>query len=859
MLSRIRNLFATAILFSLAFATAYMPGAIAQGAVVKVTAADLTDDPMSVAAAERKTKTQKVQARIDGASAGDMVQFPAGRHEDVGQLVVTEGVTLMPDPEAAARSVIFTGEFMLFIRSSDVIVEGLVLEDVRVPDKVVIRPPKADGTEAVEWYFKGVTLESFLLARKAAEAAGEESSDALDYSGYNGGASRANLDPYVVLPSVGHNQERRSIYNFHPWVVDSEGFFIKVQVALPGVPGVRITRGSGNKWDLGGRWDEKDTKDLLATILVDATIPDAYSDGTTYPPYNGTDDRMCPDSDEDALINGVVIRNNVIDGTEVIGIGVNSKSIGAWPSSNACPAEVDIIGNTIRNTGLSKNELAMKANYVEDNIGRILTDDDGNRIEEVNSEEPAIRSHQARKLKIEENTIEGATFNLVMIQNTPQGGTVSVKNNMIRSGTPHSKIEKAQMEIRDIGANDGEADITVMGNKFLGGPGDNAYLTTLWWATSRFRWCPEISSGEAAMSTAAGRAKVERLLKPRLWRSYVPNFPFPGTVEVPFSLPYSVTELKRGSGYTVGHYDIVRYNNCYHTARILVWDQKGVKIVDNDLGYGEEGRLKNGIVLRGAGITLAEFEGNNIDNYEDGSILSWSGAEGTTLSAAGNYLGTTFPAGTVSSNVNTEGALDEPVARDGSPPGPREMVPPALPSEGGATISSTTITLAYDEALDTESVPAVAAFTVTQTASGGLSGSITVSSVAVAGMSVTLTLAEAPGSGNSVTVSYDPTKAGSGEGIGPIQDAAGNAAAAIDSRMVAAAAPMEPEEPMTGGPMTGEPMTGGGTAAAAGDGGCALASGGKGGIDLGVLLPLMTLAALSFGLRRGSKESVAIR
>ena len=852
MLSQIRNLFATAILFSLAFATAYMPGAIAQGAVVKVTAADLTDDPMSVAAAERKTKTQKVQARIDGASAGDMVQFPAGRHEDVGQLVVTEGVTLMPDPEAAARSVIFTGEFMLFIRSSDVIVEGLVLEDVRVPDKVVIRPPKADGTEAVEWYFKGVTLESFLLARKAAVAAGEET-DALDYSGYSGGASRTNLGPYIVLyHTTPHRQESRYLYNFHPWVVDSEGFFIKAEAA-----GVRITRGSGNKWDLAGRWNETDSKDVLATILVDATIPDPYSDGTTYPPYNGTDDRMCPDSDEDALINGVVIRNNVIDGTEVIGIGVNSKHITIWPSSADCPAEVDIIGNTIRNIGLSKNELAMKANYVEDNIGRILTDDDGNRIEEVNSEEPAIRSHKARKLKIEENTIEGATFNLVMIQNTPEGGTVSVKNNLIRSGTPHSKIEKAQMELRDTGPDDGEADITVMGNKFLGGPGDNAYLTTLWWATSRFRWCPEISSGEAAMSSAAGRAKVERLLKPRLWRSYVPNFPFPGSVEVPFSLPYSVTELKRGgTAYTVGHYDIVRYNNCYHTARILVWDQEGVKIVDNDLGYGEEGRLKNGIVLRGNGITLAEFEGNNIDNYEDGSILSWSGAEGTTLSAAGNYLGTTFPGGTVSSNVNTEGTLDEPVAREGSPTGPREMVPPALPSEGGATISSTTITLAYDEALDTESVPAVAAFTVTQTASGGLSGTIDVESVAVEGMSVTLTLAEAPGSGNSVTVSYDPTKAGGK----PIQDAAGNAAAAIDSRMVAAAAPMEPpEEPMTEEPMTGEPMTGGGTAATGGDGGCALASGGKGGIDLGVLLPLMALAALSFGLRRGDKESVEIR
>ena len=210
------------------------------------------------------------------------------------------------------------------------------------------------------------------------------------------------------------------------------------------------------------------------------------------------------------------------------------------------------------------------------------------------------------------------------------------------------------------------------------------------------------------------------------------------------------------------------------------------------------------------------------------------------LVLAGNYLG---------DSPEVEGAVntDDLASGDGGDVGPGETDPPgldAMDDAGGATFSGTTITLTYDEALDEESVPAAAAFAVTQTDGDGLTGTIDVSGVSVSGMSVTLTLAMSPGSGNSVTVSYDPAKAGSGTGRGPIRDVAGNVAAALTSRMLTAPAPVDPG-PM--GPVEPSPVTGGG------DGGCALASGGSGGADLGALLPMM-LAVFVFGLGRKARK-----
>ena len=88
-----------------------------------------------------------------------------------------------------------------------------------------------------------------------------------------------------------------------------------------------------------------------------------------------------------------------------------------------------------------------------------------------------------------------------------------------------------------------------------------------------------------------------------------------------------------------------------------------------------------------------------------------------------------------------------------------------------ATVNGDALTLTYGEALDTGSVPAAGAFTVR------VAGATrTVSSVSVAGSTVTLTLASAAVAGQTVTVSY------TAPGTNPIQDAAGNGAAALTNQ-----------------------------------------------------------------------------
>ena len=87
------------------------------------------------------------------------------------------------------------------------------------------------------------------------------------------------------------------------------------------------------------------------------------------------------------------------------------------------------------------------------------------------------------------------------------------------------------------------------------------------------------------------------------------------------------------------------------------------------------------------------------------------------------------------------------------------------PTVGHRRINRTILTIFYNEALDTASVPATGDFAVLYGA-----GAATVSSVAVAGSVVTLTMATAPTIGQAVTVAYTA-------GANPIRDLASNNAA----------------------------------------------------------------------------------
>ena len=100
----------------------------------------------------------------------------------------------------------------------------------------------------------------------------------------------------------------------------------------------------------------------------------------------------------------------------------------------------------------------------------------------------------------------------------------------------------------------------------------------------------------------------------------------------------------------------------------------------------------------------------------------------------------------------------------------------AAPALSTAAVSGAILTLTYDEALDSGSVPAPGAFTVEV---GGTPVALADSgAVAVSGRAVTLTLASAVAAGQAVTVSYAVPAAN------PIKDRAGNAAAGFDDEAV---------------------------------------------------------------------------
>ena len=103
------------------------------------------------------------------------------------------------------------------------------------------------------------------------------------------------------------------------------------------------------------------------------------------------------------------------------------------------------------------------------------------------------------------------------------------------------------------------------------------------------------------------------------------------------------------------------------------------------------------------------------------------------------------------------------------------------PTLSTATVNGAALTLTYGETLDTGSRPAASAFTVT--VAGSTRSLTNTDPVAIAGSTVTLTLSSAVDADDTVTVSYAVPA------TNPIQDAAGNQAAALTNRAVTNATP----------------------------------------------------------------------
>ena len=119
------------------------------------------------------------------------------------------------------------------------------------------------------------------------------------------------------------------------------------------------------------------------------------------------------------------------------------------------------------------------------------------------------------------------------------------------------------------------------------------------------------------------------------------------------------------------------------------------------------------------------------------------------------------------------------------------------PALSSATVTGSTLTLTYDEALDGTSVPASSAFAVKAGPSGSLAAALAdTMPVAVSGRTVILTLAAAVSMTDVVQVSYTAPESGK------LQDAVGNAAGNLSARTVINNTSPPPPPPGTFGRQT---------------------------------------------------------
>ena len=844
MYMRIGCFLSTAVFCLLVSGMKWDGGEVARAAVIKVTPANVQAaiDALPASTPE-SSKPKSLQAIVaDSATyAGDedALDFAPGTYDDIGELVLRSPLTLRRDPSMEG-DVVITGELLIHIRSKGVKVEDLTFRNLEIEKFTLLGRGESTSsrTGPIEVYLSEVTLPSFLLARKAASKTATDADRNHNYSSYTGQLTSDELMKHIGtggVPPSGTNPSGADSWRYRGIRVlsNEKGFPMDKQG--------RVASYSNEKWDIHYSGQET-IGDHAAHILIN-------------PRYFGAGD-SCPDSEN---FTGIEITRNVFDGTEMTAIrslrpsdATGSEVPVPQGSKGNCFVEVDITGNTFRNIGIADYA------FLRDSDGDFITDGDGERIPDNYGDlsEYAIGLfNRVRKATISDNTIEGTTHTPIVIRDTPEGGRIAVRNNLIRpapdEGARFPRFQEAQIEIR------GTADdvkITIAGNRLLGSDDYYPYFIINFGDSSGgFRpaagWCQD-----PAVPSGATIAQLETLLQPRIWRSYVPGFPYPDGSGVSLSLPpegspvsltgllneYNGNTAQLKTNIVISHWDVVRHKRCHPTARIEIRGQKGVSVTNNDLGYGEEGSVNYAITLwefRGStDTTLAEFSGNNVNYYTKGVIGSFGG-NAATVAAKGNYLGTRP---LLTRNLNKDGVVTEPVARREGDIGPRSGMtaenPPVVPRIRSAAVSPSgrnMIVLTYGTALDGESEPAAGAFSVRYRIEDGRTRIIGVDDVEVDGSTVVLTLeGEIPSGASGLTVVYSSEDAGDSA----VRSTLGGVNARDDEAVVSdsdGGGMMEPgpgEEPVSKGD----------------GGGCVLASSGSGGVGLGVLLPVAVVGLVAF-------------
>ncbi len=857
-----------------------------------------------------------VQELVDLADPGDTVMFkPASSgddpnvYDDVGEILVTRNgdniATAAPAVETITirgmgsgdDMITFTGKVMFNVKTSNIVIRGFKFKDTEPPDTATMRATASTtttraATKTVEYGLSGKTIAAYL-----AEVDNDwETGDALTPTKIE--ENEGIL--HVGVATFGLNAVKNVFWNDHLFVTIVPGATDAGELAL--VPGGRIQAdGNGNRQIVGRALPVFNALNAMGTIWVDSVVASCPSDGIS--------------------VKNVNIRNNVFENTYLTGVRAGNHSFtgmliirGRWNSSPHiagadCAAQVEIIGNTFTDVGGNGPFLRRGDSP--------LMDGNMNKIADVGNHEAAISFSKvtsagtgatAVSSKITHNTISGGTYDAIVVENTPANAKIEISRNNIAAsilngidilgpmGTASNLVIPT-------------ADITVTGNRIWGGS-SNRFLTKVFegvdggygeGADSRngnrlsappnsgqgyFRNVTQSCKGYVHASgdtwiTLSTTDTVRKNTMPEIWKSDVPNFPFPPSgapkplVNDAGALQFSLVDgnndplsgdttsganigisvgLPRATS-TLAAQDLIRYraDRCYDLGRIRVVNQKGVTIDNNDLGYVMDASgvslplsPDNGVVMSGTGVVPKSFKGNNIAFYKQFAVLSDAG-----FSVAKNYLGSNWRVGSNITGADNNGGEpfetsdEREVGPDSDVMMPDEEPPALVESGDGAPAvneSGTTLTLTFNDMLDATSKPAASAASPSTAfeVRAGTTALLPVTGVSISGSTVVLTLGAAARQGETVTVTY--TKPDSN----PIKDDAGFeldsfSRVAVTNGSTVTADPDDPDDPEDPRPAAGST-----------DGGCALASAGSG-VDLGVLVLLLGAVSFAFGLGRKAK------
>ena len=809
----------------------------------------------------------------------DVIEFGAGTYDDVGELLITRPLTLRKDPAAEGDAVI-TGELLIQIRSKEVKVEDLTFRALELGDATILRDGETNRglTGPDDLYFGDVTLQSFLLDRKAKASAWQASNGCSS----DPSTCTASCPSGDSLPDCKHNyrsytgQLHETELAKHLVSADARNFeFFSLNFLSDrktGIPKTYVGVGSrfvaaSDRWDINAHDQSWIRNSFAGHILIN-------------PRWNSPSPVPCPATE---AFTGIEITRNSFDGTEVGAVYLIAE--GDWAmsrSAKSCAVDIKVVGNTFRNIGVA--DFAYLTARDENGLPRtdsagnpvFIMDENGNRIPNNNEDETAVHLQStARKVTISDNAIEGTSFGTLRFRGgVADDAEITISNNLIRAFTSGgNQYEDALVHID--GAKE-DTKITISGNRLFASDSNPVYTTVLYDSFfRRAKWC-NYADDPAVITDSTTIAQLDRFLRPVIAQSYVPSFPYPplssgdvvdagdGETQGPArATPVRLTELARSSA-TVGDFnynhadgddgilrspdimifksDIVLYKGCKRRIGIFLEAHENTKIslVDNDISYGDGAALvDNAIELWGVGGGPAPgfeaFSGNNIDNYAKNLV---GGPFSGSLAVKGNYIG---PRPRVPSSVTLvlAGELLEPITRESGAIGPRAGMNadsrPEAPRIASASVSPTArdmIVVTYNTNLVAESVPPATAFTVQYRSEGSQRIEVVnASRVSVSGMTVTLTLAkEIPSGASGVTVVY----------TAPDGDAA------VRSRLGSISAGNQ-RSPVTTGDDGGDgdpspPVSPRG----GGDGGCALASSESGGVGLGTLLFLTVVVSFAF-------------